>query len=119
MMQIGGSGPDYIPLLDRGPFPTVPRSFGAWWSQAVFVDNRRDKFSRKDIVLSVADTDGGAHVDPGIPDGYHRLSRENSIAWMIGSPGGVRPSQNPVPAAIRQIAFEALLSFEPAIIKLV
>jgi hypothetical protein len=116
IMAIGGSGPDFIPLLDTGPFPTVQKPFAVWWSQVVFVDDRRAAFSRKDIVLSVAETDGGAHVDPGIPEAYHRLSRENSIAWMVGSPTGKRAAQNPVPAVIRQITFEVLRSLEPAMI---
>jgi hypothetical protein len=116
IMAIGGSGPDFQPLLGGGPFPTVQKAFAAWWSQVVFVDDRRETFSRRDVVLSVADTDGCAHVDPSLPETYHRLSRENSIAWMIGSPTGTRAAQNPVPAAIRQITYEVLLSLEPALI---
>ncbi len=118
IMGIGGSGPDFRPLLDSGPFSTVQKPFAVWWSQIVFVDNRRATFTRKDVVLSVADTDGGAHVDPALPEAYHRLSRENSIAWMVGSPAGKRAAQNPVPAAIRQITYEVLRSIEPALISI-
>lgn len=118
MMQLGGNGPDYLPLLDNGPFSSTTKPFVRWWKQDVFRDNARQLFSRKDITLSVADTDGGSHVDPSLPDGYHRLSRENSLAWIVGSPSGQRPAQNPVPAAIRQIAHETLKSLAPALVKL-
>jgi hypothetical protein len=114
MMQLGGTGQDFVPLLDRGPFASIPKSFATWWNMEVFKDNVGQRFSRRDIVLSVADQDGGAHVDPALNDGYHRLSRENSLAWIVGSPEGVRAAQNPVPAAVRQVTFEALKSLVPA-----
>jgi hypothetical protein len=118
MMQIGGGGPDYVPLLDGGPFLSGLKPFGLWWNQTVLRDDQRQLFSRKDIILSVANTDGGSHVDPTLSEAYHRLSRENSLAWTLGSPSGQRPAQNPVPAAIRQIAHETLKSLAPALVKL-
>ncbi len=118
LMSVGGSK-DYEPMLDNGPpFPPTPRTMSAWWNQTVFIDDQRRTFSRKDIVLSVADQDGGAHVDPELNEGYHRLSRENSLAWTVESPSGRRAAQNPIPAALRQLAYEVLKSLAPARIRL-
>jgi hypothetical protein len=119
LMGIGGSGRDYEPMLENGPpLPPTLLSMKAWWNQVVFVDDQKRSFSRSDIVRSVADQDGGVHVDPALEDGYRRLSRENSLAWTVGSPAGKRPAQNPVPAALRQLAHEVLKSLAPARIKL-
>lgn len=119
LMGVGGSGRDYEPMLDNGPpLPPTHLSMKAWWNQIVFVDDEKRPFSRSDIVRSVTDQDGGAHVDPALEDGYRRLSRENSLAWTVGSPAGRRPAQNPVPAALGQIAHEVLKSLAPARVKL-
>jgi len=120
LITIGGPGPDYEPILDSGPpFPPNLLSMNAWWRQIIFVDDQRREFSRRDIVRSVADQDGGAHVDPELEGDYHRLSRENSLAWTINSPTGKRAAENPVPPAIRQIAHEVLKSLAPARIKII
>lgn len=37
-------------------------------STATPYDNKNNKFSRKDIILSVANKDGGAHVDPELEE---------------------------------------------------
>jgi hypothetical protein len=109
LMQLGGGG-DFAPTLGHIPIPPTPLKFPVWWDKPVFRDNQRKTFSRKHIVLSVANQDGGAHVDPGLDEPYHRLSRENSLAWTMGTAEGRRPAQNPVPASIRQIAYEVLQS---------
>ena len=53
-----GSSIEYSPVPDG--MPTV--SCVEWWAQPVFI---RDKvvYTRKDVVLSAANKDGGAHVD--------------------------------------------------------
>lgn len=85
--------------------------FAEWWIEPVTRDNRREVFTRRDLVLAVANQDGGAHVDPDIKEAYYRLSRSNSLAWeRVNSDGTRRPFNSPVPASIRQIAHEALHS---------
>lgn len=69
-------------------------------------------FTRKDIVLNVCNTDGGAHVDPGLAADYHALSRENSIGWSVGCAGKDTPLANPEYAAVRQIAYELQMSLK-------
>jgi hypothetical protein len=60
-------------------------------------------------VLNVADTDGGAHVDPELEEAYMAISRENSLGWFfsngtVTAPAGGRPEL----ACMRQIAHELL-----------
>lgn len=48
------------PPLGEGPPPRVV-TCDAWWNEVVMSQNQR--FSRRDVVLSSANQDGGAHVD--------------------------------------------------------
>jgi hypothetical protein len=93
--------------------------FFRWWKKPV-LNARTDSFSRRDLIMSVADTDGGAHVDPGLNPLYHALSRTNSVGTQTGTrlgdsyiPKG--PMESPVPACVRQIAFEVLATCDSAL----
>ena len=68
--QLGNSTVYYIPAMitPSGVTPSLGRGFqsrvvavDAWWNEIVMSQNQR--FSRKDVVLSSANQDGGAHVD--------------------------------------------------------
>lgn len=58
----------------------------------------------------VGNEDGGAHVDPGLSETYHALTRENAMGWRFQAAGtdddGVPFLNGPVLASIRQIAWE-------------
>lgn len=86
-------------------------AFDAWWNQVVFVDDRRETLSRRDLILALANQDGGAHVDPGLSEKYARLSRHNSLGWVLAP--GDRPIPNAERAAIRQISHEVLWTLDP------
>ncbi|MFP3701264.1 hypothetical protein SB758_37920, partial [Burkholderia sp. SIMBA_013] len=70
----------------------------------------------------LANVDGGAHVDPLLGERYHALSRLNSLSVQAGAmtEGMEDPSEineenlltpgSPVPACVRQIAWEFLVS---------
>lgn len=84
--------------------------FADWWNAPVVRDCKNREFTRREIVTHVADTDGGAHVDPGLEEPYMDLSRNNSLGWKFGS--GNNPALpvegRPELACIRQIAAEVL-----------
>ena len=101
MQQSGRSFP-----LGRGRM--LP--FDEWWSMTVIRDSERNDFSRKGLVLTVANQDGGAHVDPSVDAQYHQLSRQNSLGWSHHNDHGDTPLGNPVDASLRQIAHEVLRS---------
>jgi hypothetical protein len=80
---------------------------------AVIEDSAGRHFSRRDLVLAVANKDGGAHVDPQLDDSYVALSRMNSIGFAWIGPNGVsEPLDSPVPASVRQIAYEVAQTLE-------
>lgn len=114
----------YSPLFGKPDFNNLNEDrlidFDTWWDQPVIEDKEDHFFSRKDIVLAMADKDGGAHVDPSLDDPYYQLTRENSVGHVIHftqeSPEGISKtthSEFPESAAyytVRQIAHEILVS---------
>jgi hypothetical protein len=111
MMRLSHVGGRYQPLIASGggPLPMVPIPFVQWWNEPVLKDNRGRTLSRRELVLNVADTDGGAHVDPELEEAYMAISRENSLGWQFGD-GDVEKALEGRPelACMRQIAHEVL-----------
>lgn len=102
-----------LPTLDGGPFQRHI-NFDPWWNGIVFVDKDKNEFSRKDIVLSLANKEGGAHVDKNLDDAYVNLRKFNSLGWADISPDGKEtPGEDQVPAAMRQIAHEIVKTLDP------
>ena len=86
-------------------------SFENWWDgKKIIVIPQKAVFTRRRLILELAETDGGAHVDAGIDSEYHELRNKNSLGWFYG-PNNT-PMPNPVPASVRQIAHEVLSTFE-------
>ncbi len=108
-------GATHVACLDMLPPDCPPRfiSFDEWWNRIVFVDKNGSETSRRDLILAVANKDGGAHVDPVRDEKYANLSRRNSLAWRFSGPKGDVPLGGPEKAAVRQIAHEVLKSLNP------
>ncbi len=115
IMGIGGSGPVFHPPLGEGSprRQNKPRkAFEDWWNTVVIIDAAGTTFTRKALVLALANKDGGAHVDPELDAAYAALSRSGSLGWMISDDTGARPLiESPVPASVRQIAYELERTF--------
>jgi hypothetical protein len=91
--------------------------FVDWWTRepilVIVRDERGIAFCRKQFVLWLANKDGGGHVDPQLPSAYAAIARMNAAGWFAGagmvttgSGPDVEPMGSPVPANVRQIAFE-------------
>jgi hypothetical protein len=91
--------------------PDVMTPFVNWWNATVFSDKQNRQMSRKDVVLTAANQDGGAHVDGALRADYAALRYENSLGWLTGQESP--PSNDPGYAAIRQIAHEILKTLIP------
>jgi hypothetical protein len=119
----------YIPSIRSADDVTRPMRavrFQDWWNDPVIKDADRRLFCRRDLVLNVADTDGGAHVDPELEEQYMALSRQNSLGWESFSGGASIPlfrnaavtgqavplQGRPELACIRQIAHEVLCTIQ-------
>lgn len=111
--DLSASG-QHHPLLHERPHGNKPRKkfFADWWNQVVLIDMHRVTFSRREIIMAVANTDGGAHVDPELDESYARLSRENSIGYGVGMNGQITQIDKSELVSIRQIAYEVLTSLE-------
>lgn len=68
-------------------------------------------FSRRQLVLTVANQDGGGHVDPAVEAAYYSFTRRGIGEVAIGGKP-VSWDSNPVPPAIRQVAYELLSTLE-------
>lgn len=111
---MNSQGATYLAYLDDGFSPPNRVSFEQWWNQTVFVDKMKRKLSRRDLVLTVADQDGGAHVDPSLSAAYAELSRSNSLGWTFQhDEGPTTDLKGPEKAALRQICHEVLKALIP------
>jgi hypothetical protein len=106
------AGPaEYSPLLSEMGSKLVP--FEQWWTATVIIDSNQRELSRQQLVLTVANQDGGAHVDAKLDDTYADLSLNNSMGQMYLSSGLWQPIDGVELASIRQIAHEVLCTFDP------
>jgi hypothetical protein len=115
---VPGVGAKYVAFLDDGPGGQPAHvDFDSWWSSTVFVDSKGRELSRKDLVLTVANQDGGAHIDPALDSTYADLSRHNSLGWTYSDGGKSEPMEGPERAALRQICHEVLKTLVPGYAK--
>lgn len=110
VMRIGGGKDAYVPSCLQGGNSRRPRwlIFPKWWNLNVVKDSEGRCFNRRELVLNVADTDGGAHIDPELDEAYMDLSRNNSLGWIITDGVIEKPFPPPTMACIRQIAHEVI-----------
>lgn len=115
------AGAQWIPLFEGWPegHPKPPsQTFGAWWTEPIMPASTPDgldrtpRHSRQELVLAIANQDGGAHVGHRDAD-YDELTRDHftyEVAWRTsGSESSFQPVQgNPVNVCVRQIGHEVL-----------
>ena len=108
----------YFPRFDCLDEPVLWTPFEAWWSKIIFADGEKWHLTRRDVVITAADQDGGAHVDGAIEFDYAALSRENSLGWrrVIGT-GTEVPIEDAELFAIRQITHEVLRTLIPGYVR--
>jgi len=115
MIRFDTTGADYAPILDKGPpdrYTTGRVPFEKWWNGTALSVDEKHRFSRRDLVLAVANKDGGAHIDPELDKRYQEVSRLNALGWSFTVNGIKKDFGNPVLMTIRQIAYELVESLE-------
>lgn len=115
--SIGSFGHKFVAPLDEVPHEIKWVCFREWWNATVFLDASGNVFTRGDLVLTLADKDGGVHVDPILEDDYALLSRENSLGVFAFVKESRHAGARPELAAVRQIAHEISRSLEPLCFK--
>jgi len=111
-IKLGSKNGGFWAPLDKGPpirYQKGKVPFDQWWNTIILVDQKDNKFSRKDLVLSVANQDGGAHIDKNLNDAYAQLTRFNSLSWNFVFKGK-RIKTYPALISVRQICHEVLKS---------
>lgn len=96
----------FLPALDEmgGEFTDLR----SWWEEPVVWDRADARFSRKELTLFLSNKDGGAHVDPSLPDAYRSL-KTGAMGWTFSG----KSAKSPELFAMRQIGHEMTKSLDP------
>lgn len=124
-----GSGPrgqgGYVPKLDL--YPPVPIRtrdggridrgsripFDHWWTNRVVKDPDGVDYSRKQLVLALANDSAGVSDDPEMRAVYDTVARSQWLGWAVSAGNESASSNcgtNPLMASVRQIGHEVLQS---------
>jgi hypothetical protein len=107
VMRSTEAGLRYVASLAE---PKATSDFATWWS-GIAIKQKDVVHTRKDIILSVADMDGGAHVDPALDAKYAKLSRDFASAWTVRVGDDIGTVENgPELPIVRQCACELELT---------
>ncbi len=105
---------NFIPLCLLHPSPFKPKQtpFNEWWHTIILNDHAGIVYTREQLVIAVAEQDGGVSVTTGLDPSYVELARKNGIGW-IGrlKGGGEKPMLGVELHSIRQIGWEVLEAF--------
>jgi len=94
------------PLLEEGLEDSAMLAFNDWWVQPVISDVQGAGLSRKELVLSVRNKDGGAHIDPVLDLKYAQVTRTNAERVRLYQGDEFIQESGPEHGTVRQIAFE-------------
>lgn len=106
-MQFAENGLKYVATFTE---PTSTSEFQTYWN-GIAIKEAGYTHRRRDVILGVANQDGGAHIDPSLMETYARLSRDFASPWTVtvgGKPGTVL--HGPQLPIVRQCAFEVELT---------
>ncbi|WP_405909035.1 hypothetical protein OG742_32605 [Streptomyces sp. NBC_00828] len=117
MRMTMGVGASYVAPLDEVPLSPSrthpPAPFDAWWNDEFTRDSNGTLWCRRKFVLTMANKEGGAHVDPSLNAAYESLVKHNGLGFTSTATGVLLPFEGNVAAeSVRQIAHEFLKSYE-------
>ena len=114
IVKASTKGIEYIPILDQGTpqhYQQPDQKFRDWWDTPVLRDDQRREFTRRRLVTSMRNAEGGGHVDSHLDKDFSDLMRNNSIQWFFTSGEKTfQPEYAPPYASVRQIAYEIELT---------
>ncbi|MFI2225067.1 hypothetical protein [Streptomyces fradiae] len=115
MQMTVGVGASYVaPLGDLPPWRMHPPArFEPWWTGDVARAANGVIWSREKFVLTMANKEGGAHVDPKLNTAYEDLAKHNGFGFVSDVSGAELPFDgNAAAASVRQISYEVLRTLE-------
>jgi hypothetical protein len=81
--------------------------------EIVFDDRNGNTMTRKQLVLVLANKEGGAHVDSKLSPTYEAIAKKNALGWFVPTPNGeVSFSGRIELLGMRQVAHEILMTLE-------
>lgn len=103
----------YIPRHEMPATTEFPTwlGFRYWWNKPVIKTADR-MYSRRELVLILANKEGGAHVDPALTTDYEKLKNQGSGVVFFKDGEDPKPMTKEEHACLRQIAHELLESLE-------
>jgi hypothetical protein len=120
LYRVTPTGGKYKPILGDGPMGLnlKPRYFNNWWGIEVHKENEIS-WCRKDFILTLANKEGGSHVDPEVLLEYDRVKNGGNQVFMREERNVDEASElasialKPFPGNMalvgaRQVAFEVL-----------
>lgn len=113
-----GGEAKYWPLCDERYFSTPSQHFtfvpfDDWWNNEHIFENSRSQLTRRNLVLAIANMDGGAHFDSEVEEKYDDFRKSwSGGSSLVGRSSGVQRGYDNIPIypAIRQIGYELLNS---------
>jgi len=116
-VAVGPPGTRYVAMLDDAPGKIREVPFSDWWNNVIFADAYKKILSRKDLILTAVNQDGGAHVDTKLDGTYAAFTKEGALGWRADREPGKRMLEQPECMAIRQITHEVLKTLIPGYAK--
>jgi hypothetical protein len=89
--------------------------FDSWWDKKILINENGDSLTRKQLVLFIANQEGGAHIDPQIDEVYDKFRHSYSGGVRVfGSKSGIERKFDNIPVlpSTRQISFEVIESLK-------
>jgi hypothetical protein len=59
--------------------------FDTWWNSVIFDDSNGLRLSRKDLILTLANKDGGAHVDVNLTEKYSKFKTNDLLIINVNT----------------------------------
>jgi SEC-C motif len=114
-VHMSADGVRYVPAMT--PYDPQrqhpPVSFDDWWQHPILFDLEGRSYSRRELIRSLVDQDGGAHIDKTLNDKYRALIASNAMRMQDESS---QPIQNGIVApSVRHAAAELMETLETRI----
>ena len=109
-LRTSAAGSEWYAPLGEGPGARNLLTTDKWLNEAIFKTSSII-FTRFKLISVIANTEGGAHVDPIIDPEYYAIAKANGAGWSFSiSEDQLIPLGNLFPAMLRQLCYEVLMT---------
>lgn len=108
------NGKMYCQVNDYSNAEDLLYAFDPWWNEVV-IDSKHpvlSQISRRDVVLTLADKEGGAHVDTKYDEAYWQVINENGMKYITSDGREVNIANNFYAESMLYIAMEFINAYK-------